>query len=421
MTSSLCVIDSMNAKSKRPELRALTGLRFFAAFYVVIVHTFLFSNREGLERFIQWLPSQLTNFLDRGYVSVNLFFVLSGFILTYGYSLPSGAISVSRSTFWMARVARIWPVYLLGFLCAAPVVLRAKYIDNPGSLTNFGFLGSALANLALVQNWIPVIGSWNPPAWSLSTEACFYLLFPFLLPRMAGLRTKTLWLLLVTLYGLSLLPPTLLSMRWSYTDHLYDLAKNPVGVTWHQAILYNPWLRLPEFLIGAATGILFLRHRQEGASRRGGAFLSYFATIGILVALACLSKVPWPVLMAGGLTPLFCLLIYALAKEESVLQRFLSAPLIVLLGQASYAIYILHWPIMQYIELLLLRLHVQVNPEWAVLLHGGLTTICVVPLSILVFWYIEEPARKRIRAWMPKVARTATSLPPLARTAIIEQ
>ncbi len=147
----------------RAPLPALTGVRFLAATQVVLYHFGSgFAQRHHL-------PRPLTNLLTNGWTAVTLFFILSGFILSYTYS---GQIAGrgGKLRFWEARFARIYPVYLLALLLSWP------FRGDPG-------LGLSMAVLTMVQAWNPFHvnygGAWNSPAWTLSTEAFFYLLFPF--------------------------------------------------------------------------------------------------------------------------------------------------------------------------------------------------------------------------------------------------
>src|SRR5262249_9958006 len=112
------------------------------------------------------MPRLFDNIARNGHLAVGLFFVLSGFVLAYNYA----GREVSARKFWLARFARIYPAYLLGFLLIAPAVVF-RYQDNPGKLT-----ASGLAAGTLLQAWIPRLElAWNGPGWSLSNEAFFYL------------------------------------------------------------------------------------------------------------------------------------------------------------------------------------------------------------------------------------------------------
>src|SRR3954470_504363 len=129
-------------------LPSLTSLRFFAALLVVLSH----------------LPGST---FSEGYTGVTFFFILSGFILSHSYEdrLRTGA--TSRREFWIARIARVYPLHLLTLLAAVPLAVS----ESSGAM---GFAGRLLAQLTLTQAAVPVGSiyfSFNHPAWSLSVEA----------------------------------------------------------------------------------------------------------------------------------------------------------------------------------------------------------------------------------------------------------
>ena len=156
--------------TKRAELRALTGFRFFAAIYVVWLH------------FAPLKAGLAATFVSHGAVSVNFFFMLSGFILTYVHDRSSEMDAHTRRKFWFARFARIYPVYGLAFLLFTPfiyanlVTLHGHSTQTASRMTMYG-----VASLILLQAWSPKLGGWNPPGWSLSAEAFFYACFPLVL------------------------------------------------------------------------------------------------------------------------------------------------------------------------------------------------------------------------------------------------
>jgi hypothetical protein len=139
------------------------------AFYVVLFHS-----RPWLMSHFN-LPGSLITFLGNGYLAVALFFLLSGFILSYTYA---GNVENGRqhAKFWEPRFARIYPVYFLSLMLALPFQRALP-------------LTTKIAVLAMVQAWNPFrrgwTGAWNYPAWSLSVEAFFYLCFPFIQKRIS--------------------------------------------------------------------------------------------------------------------------------------------------------------------------------------------------------------------------------------------
>ena len=171
----------MNARP--PQLAALTSLRFFAALHIVLFHIWIFE-LPGFSSAPAWIERAL----EAGPTSVSLFYVLSGFILTYNYVLARGGTTVRARDFWVARIARLYPVYLLAFILYTPLIV----LDTETS-AGLRALAGVMALFAL-QSWGgPTAFVWNPPGWSLSVEAFFYLLFPFLASsRLTRVSSRTL-------------------------------------------------------------------------------------------------------------------------------------------------------------------------------------------------------------------------------------
>ena len=340
---------------KRSPLPALTGIRIFAAYYVVMFHTGAgYVGRHGA-------PDVILHLLDKGYLAVSLFFILSGFILVYTYQGKiSGPENILR--FWEARFARIYPVYLLALGLMFPF---AETITG----------GQRLAVLSMVQTWIPgrpdLQGAWNFPAWSLSVEALFYLAFPLIflaLNRMsiAGLHRLVGLMLAVIAIGNLTRPAGL----WYF------------AVTWVRYVPL-PVLRLPEFIVGMALGLTFLR---APAWRYSG--LTSIASLLCAIAVLCLPLGRWASL---AVIP-FAILIMSLAYQNGPVARLLSNRIIILLGSASYSVYLLQLPIRIYTRLLVAQmLHAPHN------LDAFLSPCLLLILSVLVFLFWEEPARKFLR------------------------
>ena len=307
-------------------------------------------------------PQVILRLLDKGYMAVSLFFVLSGFILAYTYEgklrHPGGALG-----FWEARFARIYPVYVFSLALMVPFARDVT-------------LGQKFTVLAMVQTWMPwrpdLIGAWNFPAWSLSVEAFFYLLFPPIFVslcrmKVTGLR-RLAWLLMALIAIGNLAQPI---ERWSLSPLLF-VRYIPV-----------PVLRLPEFVLGMAVGLIFLR----APKLRYGGLLSLGAAMAALVFLS-LSVERWTSLV---IVP-FALLIASLACQTGLLARLLSTRILVLLGSASYAVYLLQLPVRIYSRLLVAKL-----PLAPVDLDAFLSPCLLLLLSVLIFLLWEEPARKFLR------------------------
>lgn len=347
----------------------LTSLRFFAALSVLVSHYTVMG-------FLP-VPESVIAFLDGGRPAVAFFFVLSGFVLTYNYAGKIGD-SAGRKRYYWARAARIYPVHLLGLaiaLAGLGVAVAAGRLpdllswfsvnpDHVGEMLGASFL----AQLGLLTGWLPFAGvnqPWNGPTWSISCEAFFYATLPLILPLILSRTPKQLVLLVL--------------LAWVTQGLLILGFQNflPIG---RQGFLINqfPLTHFFEFLLGAVTGRGFLRGRLQ---------IQKYATTMLVVALAwiCTLSALRPFAPAYYLlSPAFALLIVALASMNrggGLANRWL-----VLLGEASFSLYILHVPIGNLARVLGLPNQL----GWALFLG-------MIGLSILVFRFYEEPLRKAMR------------------------
>lgn len=340
------------------QIDALTSLRFFAAFYVLIFHSGgpALSN-SGLA------PRPLVNFLANGYLGVTFFFVLSGFILTYVYHGRLNSPDDTRK-YAKARFARVYPVYLLSLLLMIPFV-------------PFKGLFHALPQFFLLQSWIPFtmaddtyIGNWNMQAWTLSVELLFYLSFPVALTLMQRWSLKAIIVALVICCGLMLIfrLPEIRGPQNLIIPFLYHV---PI-----------PFLRLPEFLYGVGLGIIFCR----GLAPKSGVVL-YAAMIAILATLVA-SKSPWVAPIVAILIGVVIFLVPT-SLGDGWLKTLLCHRWMVLLGGASYCLYILQLPV-----------HLIVG--WIFSgpfeLIGKFAYIPILTvLSIAIYLWYEEPMRQHIK------------------------
>jgi peptidoglycan/LPS O-acetylase OafA/YrhL len=369
-------------------LHALTGLRFLAALYVVSLHY--------APKSLKAAAPALENFIASGYTAVSFFFVLSGFVLTYSYMDSEGTITVPRRTFWVARLARIYPAYVFALLLMFPK-FWSDMLDGGGTMirvigrvTVFGGISAGL-----LQAWWPKTALlWNFPGWTLSVEAFFYITFPFLTVWLVSRwRTKRVLLTaIILLWALSQTVPIIYlaldpeklgnpSPAWSglFTGHFDGF--------WMRFVRFNPLLHLPEFVMGMCLGKLFLIQ----PSYRGGGFVAPGALMFLCAALVCSSLLPFPMLHNGLLAPVVCVLIYALACGGGVLGRLLSTRPFRLAGEASYSIYILQVPIWMAFS----RIIGSDQPRGIADFLGYLTVLFII--SILVLWFIEIPGREMLK------------------------
>lgn len=366
----------MDLEATRPRLPALTSLRFFAAFHVVIFHFLAMQIIRG--------PAWYQKLSSIGYVGVTFFFVLSGFILVYTYA---GRPMILKD-FWRARFARIYPAYAFSLLITGPWFFFAVLmLDVP-------FFAWAKAHLtltcglvlSLLQAWVPQAAlSWNPVAWSLSVEAFFYLLFPFFLVFLVRRSQTQLFLIAAGSWLVTLV------LSGSYVirnpDHLTVVNADVLGASWLNALKFNPLARLPEFLLGMACGFLFLRSQRDSKHALPLVF-SGIAAFALVVGFS--NVIPYPILHTALLGPAFAAIVYGLALRPKW-GAFLENRLLVLCGDASYSLYLLHSMIM---GMFFFGRTGQLQHQSVL---GVLVFVLIaITISALVYRFIEEPARRKL-------------------------
>lgn len=337
-------------------LPALTIVRFFAALGVVLFH-------YGHEI----VPVGLKGIVSAGYNGVVLFFILSGFILTV-----VARHGDNQKSFWIRRFARIYPVYALAWLAFGVHVWLTNDAGLVYAIKVTAVFGGAA--LLLVQLWLPGVASvWNWPGWSLSAEAFFYAVFPWLGPAIGRLRT--LWPAIATLLFTNVLVALQL---WPETP-LFE--GTPFATTLKAWIGSLPIFLVAQFALGVTLGHLFLR---RGPLAQSGWFV-------ISVLIIALMAIEEPRLRDAALVVGFAMLIYSLASVR--IQDTWITRVFVLLGNASYSLYILQSPCWK-----LYWFFKGVEPDYKstadVLAFCGL----LIGLSVAVYVYFERPMERRIKA-----------------------
>lgn len=356
----------------RPRIEALTGVRWFAALFVFLSHF--------------PLTGPLRQFCLSGYMGVTVFFVLSGFILTVTYHESLRPTTASVWNFAVARFARVYPVYAL-VLCYLILVQKA----NRGDL--HGWWLHALA----LQPWSSsrtMIGSFNGPGWSIGVEFFFYALFPFfifgIVPSLKSVRTSVafaagvaLWMLVISLVLHHRELDTSTAIGSNFPESAY------------RVIYFLPILRLGDFLLGLAVAHVFLfarRRRLEGSAGT----LAVAAAIAVVAVIAAMMLSSSLYFSAGSFDVYYAVptavLLYLLAAGPNVgVGWVLSLPLIVALGEASYAFYLVHVPAAS-----------AMGMDYA---NGGTATaVAVYVLRIgvvaLLAWGIHVSIERPVRTWL---------------------
>ena len=309
------------APPRRSQLPALTGIRCFAALNLVFFH---FSDPHSFGPF--------SPIVNGGYISVSFFLLLSGFILTYNYADRAQHGALTARSFWSARFSRLYPVYAFSLLLSAGMLMQEVHAHTR---LDFG-LGVILTPL-LLQGWHPVLSTfWNTPAWTMSTEAFFYLLFPWLITRRRPRHTRTMLMILLGVWLCGMLLPGL------YMHFNPDGDAHPdrysVGV-WMRALKFMPLQHLPSFLFGMALGFLNEKIAPESRKRIAAGLLAFVA---LYLVLCVGDRLPYVMMHDGLLMPLFAGIILCLAGQNPVARFFGLLPFIAI-GEASYCLYLLHF------------------------------------------------------------------------------
>ncbi|MBJ6727034.1 acyltransferase family protein [Geomesophilobacter sediminis] len=361
----------MSVDSVQPsrQIDQLTFTRFVAALSVVYYHY-----GSGIFPFNY---ATLDRLFLVGPISVSFFYALSGFIMAVVYTQKGGG-PFDRKQYWQARFARIYPVYLLGL--GATVLLLDPQRDASRKQ-----LFSAL----LVQSWIPGYPmAYNYPGWSVSVEAFFYLLFPFLITAFAKASLRKLSLTALFFWVSSSMVHVSLStfLPVKPSSVLFDL------------LYYLPCLHLNTFLCGMLSGLLFLSHGRWLSERRKLNVALLIGTLALIVAVLLgrqsLEHLPLKLALTNGaMAPLFLIFIYSLSCDRTIISRVLSARLCLLLGDASYSIYILHVPIFLAFQKVTASYHGTLSK--VAVLH--IYVMAVILLSVLSYLFIERPARSGLK------------------------
>jgi peptidoglycan/LPS O-acetylase OafA/YrhL len=344
----------------RPELKALTGARGIAAWLVVLFHL----------RFMMAGVGGATGPLSYGYLAVDFFFVLSGFViwLTYSERLRAEGFA-GVPEFLKRRVARVWPLHLVT-LGGAVIFAFALGMVGRGDWTQYPPAELPL-HLLLLQNWgMTDRLTWNVPAWSISCELAAYLLFPLLVLAVDWRRLPT---------------AALLAAAGLFAALTYAAFAVVGATSLGQYVIHLGVFRcLGEFALGTVMCALWLRWRAAPLLPALGAA----AAIATLLAIHATGLIP----QAAALPLAFSALVLLLALTSGMRGNPLESAPVHYLGEISYATYLGHWILWMGFKLVFMREYVLTWPLLA------LFVAMVLASSVLLYHWVERPAQKWINA-----------------------
>jgi peptidoglycan/LPS O-acetylase OafA/YrhL len=305
-------------------LPALTGLRGVAAAWVLVFHLYQYSGSPDL--------GPLTSLAGCGYMGVDLFFVLSGFLLSMPFHRAriDGAPMPSLLRYAWRRCKRVLPAYYVQIVLIACALL---YIGNTAALT----LPNLLSHALLIQNFFPRQPLLNGIYWTMPIEWDFYVALPLLLVVFVRLRGVATWIVLFALT---------LAFRYACIRANSDAA-------WGEWIYYGHIMQLParldEFFYGIVGAWIYLRYP---ISVRTARLLVVAGVIGIIGAMAAFHfvgdfigdpKLPWTLLYFTWMGVSFG----AIVLGAAVTPHWLDARPIAWLGLVSYSLYLWHYPLLK--------------------------------------------------------------------------
>ncbi len=364
---------AVSVTRKPAPLKALTGLRCFAALNIVFFH---FSNP-------QWFGF-LAPVVNAGYISVSYFILLSGFVLGYNYNERARNGELDRKRFWEARFTRIYPIYFLSLLLSVGN-LRAEYASH----THVMFWTGVVLTPLLLQGFVPAVATFlNTPAWTMSAEAFYYVIFPWLAKRRRPERIGPYLARMAAVWLLGLIPGALYIVfspdgiahpdRWSYGP-------------WLEALKFTPYTHIFSFVFGVMLANLDAMIPRVSRLRFILGILGFAGIYGIL----CLGAiVPYAIVHDGLLMPLFGFIVLGLAGENPLAHALGMRPL-VFIGEASYCLYLLHFNLWNLVHRshLLVRLGLSRFDPW-------LSYALLILLALAALHWIEKPAQRKLREWL---------------------
>lgn len=351
--------------------QALDGLRGIAILLVLACHLLQFQPTSLLTTWLNLLSKSL-------WIGVDLFFVLSGFLIT-GILIRTRQHAHRVRNFYVRRTLRIFPAYYLMVLATVSVVWA--FHSNPRIVEDtLGFFPSLLV---FGQNIVSSISPERPmlreltPLWSLAVEEQFYLFWPWLVWRckpenLSKLCLGLLATALISKFGMVLAgvqAPAIYHLTLSRMD---TLAVGALLATWHAAGRPLPrWTRLLPVLAGLGLVALFIGCRGLRMSE------------GALVIALATAATPF---LCGGI-------LQASLAEAGALRRALSIKVLVFFGTYSYGLHLVHFIADAGVKLALTP---QLSPHWQgnrlMLLLAAISVVASVLMALLLHRLVEAPA-----------------------------
>lgn len=363
--------------SQKPLIGQLTGLRAIAAVGVLVIHF-----QEPMYALVP-ATTGLRNIVDAGGLGLILFFLLSGFIITYTYGDRLAKLSRGEyGRFLWSRLARMYPVHFTMLMIILLLVILAKMVNvNMPNSENYR-ADSFVANLFMLQAFFPE-HPWNAPAWTLTCEYVAYIIFPLMAVLIIRFRSATAAFASAAAVIIGGVVVMILVLPSVDTDSFGGVMM---------------WLHITfEFTCGALLYIGWRNCKNRQGLRwdliAAGALVSTLVILGVMG-----NKQAWQFVTI----PLLALFVLGSAGAVGPVKRFLSLTAVQWLGRVSYSFYLVHVTVRSLVRQVL-------PPEtfsdsWLILRVAILGVYFVAPIVCagILYHFVEEPSRKAMRSWLAR-------------------
>ncbi|WP_293712889.1 acyltransferase [uncultured Parabacteroides sp.] len=342
----------------------LTSLRIFFALMVFGAHCYVLDSSFD------------AHFFKEGFVGVSFFFVLSGFIIAYNYQEKLLTKRTDKRTFWVARIARIYPLHLLTLVIAACIGGYVQYNGTVDWIKHFA------ASTFLLQPFFPSADyffSFNSPSWSLGCEQLFYFCFPLVIPFLNSRRNL--------LIALGICLPVMLAGMYLTPDE-------QIKAYWY----VNPITRLPDFFVGVLLYQFYRLLCSKKISYSAGTLLETGVVVLFFLFYLCAADIPKVYRYSCYYWLPVSLMILVFALQKGMLSRLLSNRFLIIGGEISYSFYLIHlFIILTYTKMAAIY---QWQIQWTI--SVPLIFCITVALSLLSYYYFEKPANRWVKRVLTK-------------------
>lgn len=338
----------------------LTSLRLIFALMVYLSHLCMID--EG---------AFSTHIFKEGYVGVSFFFILSGFIIAYNYTDKLADGACNKKEFWVARIARIYPLHLLTLVIAL-LTCGTFVAAQPLSWAQL-FTSATLTNAYIPRS--DFFFALNSPAWSLCCEQLFYLLFPLVLPFVKSTKkliTALAAAILIVIIGSYVTPEGYIKGVW-YT---------------------NPITRLPDFIVGILLWHAHNKIKEKNISYTAASIIECAVILLFAAFYICAEGVPKAYRYSFYYWLPITAIILTFSLQKGALSRLLKTKILIIGGEISYGIYLT--------QLLVINTFAPHATSFSPTAGAIITLATIVATSYMSYRYFEKPMNRFIKKLLIK-------------------